>query len=137
MNQQVMLIVLPVSLLMMMVSLFVYMQLRCRIRHPWERGKQPLVSETFSGVVGRQRFRGPFIGLRLYKDMLVISSIRPWLVPFEDIQAVRICTDYKKKAFCIYHDSNVLPKTMVIFSGNPAADVELIMGVIKDWKMNS
>ena len=55
-----------------------------------EEGKKLLHSSTSGGHIGRIRYRGPFINLRIYDEFIVISSLKAIVLRYEDIERVEI-----------------------------------------------
>lgn len=69
---------------------FVWMWYRKRQREPVERGRELRTTQQLGGKIGHTRFTRPFMELRLYDDLLVISTVGCWKARPEELTTIEV-----------------------------------------------
>jgi hypothetical protein len=93
-----------------------------------EAGKKLIYSTTSGGTIGRSRYRGPLINLRIYEEFIVIASFKVIILNYKDIERVEIrkwMGSIFSKIQLIHNRWNV-PKRIVIETRNSSYVKEII-----------
>ncbi len=93
-----------------------------------EAGKKLIYSATSGGTIGRTRYRGPLINLRIYDEFIVIASFKVIVLNYKDIERVEIrkwMGSIPSKIQLIHNRWNV-PKRIIIGTRNSSYVKEII-----------
>lgn len=72
------------------IGVFVYMWYRKRQRAPVEKGREPREIRQLGGRIGRMNYSRPFMELRLYDDLVVLSTWGYWKCRPENLTTIEV-----------------------------------------------
>ncbi|MBI9104538.1 MAG: hypothetical protein JEY99_19135 [Spirochaetales bacterium] len=86
-----------------------------------EAGLEPVYTSIAGGMIGRVRYKGPFIHLRLYNDFMIIACQQPFLLRYKEIENIHVEKWFGRISdrIQIEHHNQEIPARIIVGTSNP------------------
>lgn len=92
--------------------------IRSRSLIPQEQGLIPVFKKRCSAIIGKLRYKGPFISFRVYDEFLVVSGFNKIVLNYYDIVKAETVKKWGYNVTQIFHKRREYPDRIILFFYN-------------------